>query len=63
MTYLNKPAKFLTKAHAQAASEYISGPQVVRKEVIVGKRIKVYWNNGTTSLAPSWWFQRMSEGD
>ena len=59
---MNKPAEFLTKAHAQAASGYISGPQVVRKEV-VGKNIKVYWNNGTTSLAPSWWFQKISEGD
>ena len=57
---MNKPAEFLTKAHAQVASKYIYGPQVGNAEA-VGKNIKVYWNDGTTSLAPSWWFHKMIE--
>ena len=62
MTYLNKPAEFTTKEHAMTASEYLVGPQIIKKEV-QGKNILVYWNNGAKSLAPAWWFQRMSEGD
>lgn len=62
---MNKPAEFINKYYAETAMYSIAGPQVVKKEV-VGRNIKVYWNNGTTSLAPAWWFhkfQEMAEGE
>lgn len=62
MTYLNQPAQFVTKATAKAAASLINGPQIKKKE-IVGGNIKITWDNNTTSLAPIWWFQRMSESE